>query len=125
MGERDHKQRSRAAFDRQAPTYDTTGYGRHARRLHAEVVAAAESFPFTVVLDVGCIDSLHHYPDPAALREMRRVTRSGGGLVIGEWRPSAPLPGRRARPAARRTPLIRRFPRQRHGSLVAPRPISR
>ena len=160
MGERDHKGRSRAAFDRQAPTYDTTGYGRHARRLHADVVAAAQSFPFAAVLDVGCgtgatleaivrahpevhawgidlsaemiakarerlagadgrpagqvelrvadaehvpladdavdlvvcVDSLHHYPDPAAaLREMRRVTRPGGGLVVGEWRLAAPL----------------------------------
>jgi ubiquinone/menaquinone biosynthesis C-methylase UbiE len=160
VGERDHKGRSRAAFDRQAPIYDTTGYGRHARRLHADVVAAAESFPFAAVLDVGCgtgatleaivrahpevqawgidlsaemvararerlagadgrpagqvelqvadaehvpladdavdlvvcVDSLHHYPDPAAaLREMRRVTRPGGGLVVGEWRLAAPL----------------------------------
>jgi len=160
VGERDHKGRSRAAFDRQAPTYDTTGYGRHARRLHADVVAAAQSFPFAAVLDVGCgtgatleaivrahpevhawgidlsaemiakarerlagadgrpagqvelrvadaehvpladdavdlvvcVDSLHHYPDPAAaLREMRRVTAPGGGLVIGEWRLAAPL----------------------------------
>jgi ubiquinone/menaquinone biosynthesis C-methylase UbiE len=160
MGERDHKQRSRAAFDRQAPTYDTTGYGRHARRLHTEVMSAVQGFPFAAVLDVGCgtgatldaivrahpevrawgvdlstqmiarararlaglderaggaidlqvadaehlplgddsvdlvvcVDSLHHYPDPsAALREMRRVTRPGGGLVIGEWRLAAPL----------------------------------
>jgi len=160
VSERDHKQRTRAAFDRQAPTYDASGYGRHARRLHAEVMAAVESFPFDAVLDVGCgtgttleaivrthpeaqawgidlsaemiakarerlawvgehgggavdlqvadaehlpladdavdlvlcVDSLHHYPDAeAALREMRRVTRPGGRLVIGEWRLAAPL----------------------------------
>ena len=54
MGRRDHKQRSRAAFDRQASTYDSSGYGRHARRLHDEVVAAALSFQFAAVLDVGC-----------------------------------------------------------------------
>jgi ubiquinone/menaquinone biosynthesis C-methylase UbiE len=156
----DHKERSQAAFDRQAATYDVAGYGRHARRLHDEVLAAVESFPFATILDVGCgtgatlaaivrahpeahawgidlseemlararerlrgageqvasrvdlqvadaeqlpmaddavdlvvcVDSLHHYPDPAtALREMRRVTRPGGGLVIGEWRLAAPL----------------------------------
>jgi ubiquinone/menaquinone biosynthesis C-methylase UbiE len=41
---------------------------------------------------VVCVDSLHHYPDPrAALREMARVARPGGGLVIGEWRLAAPL----------------------------------
>ena len=145
---RDAKQKSRAAFDRQAPAYDTTGYGRHARRLHADVMTAVAGFAFTDVLDVGCgtgatlaaildtrpqthasgvdlspgmvavararlgdrarldiadaedlpagdasfdlvlcVDSLHHYPHPeAALAEMRRVTRPGGGLVLGEWR---------------------------------------
>jgi ubiquinone/menaquinone biosynthesis C-methylase UbiE len=160
VGERDYKGRSRAAFDHQAPTYDTSGYGRHARRLHADVLAAVQSFPFKTVLDVGCgtgatldaivsahptvrawgidlsaemiararerlaaageraagavdlqvadaehlpladgtvdlvvcVDSLHHYPDPrTALREMRRVTRPDGALVIGEWRLAAPL----------------------------------
>jgi ubiquinone/menaquinone biosynthesis C-methylase UbiE len=160
VGERDFKERSRAAFDHQAPTYDTSGYGRHARRLHAEVLAAVQSFPFKTVLDVGCgtgatleaivsahptvrawgidlstemiararerlaaareradgavelqvadaerlpladgtvdlvvcVDSLHHYPDPgAALRDMRRVTRPDGALVVGEWRLATPL----------------------------------
>ncbi len=147
----DHKQKSRAAFDRQARDYDTKPYGRHARRLHADVMAAVEECRFTDVLDVGCgtgatlaaivvahpgvgawgidlspemiavardrlggdahvevadaehlplpdasvdlvtcVDSLHHYPDPAAaLAEMHRVTRSGGGLVLGEWRVAA------------------------------------
>ncbi len=145
---RDAKQKSRTAFDRQAPDYDGTGYGRHARRLHADVMAAVAGFAFTDVLDVGCgtgatlaavletgpgvratgidlspgmvavararlgdrarlevadaehlpagdasfdlvlcVDSFHHYPHPEeALAEMRRVTRPGGGLVVGEWR---------------------------------------
>jgi ubiquinone/menaquinone biosynthesis C-methylase UbiE len=40
---------------------------------------------------VTCVDSLHHYPDPAmALAEMHRVTRPGGGLVIGEWSVGTP-----------------------------------
>jgi ubiquinone/menaquinone biosynthesis C-methylase UbiE len=50
----DHKQKSRAAFDRQARDYDTKPYGRHARRLHADVMAAVETFSFEDVLDVGC-----------------------------------------------------------------------
>lgn len=57
-------------------------------------VADAEHLPLRndAVDLVVCVDSLHHYPDPsAALREMRRVTRPGGGLVIGEWRLAAPL----------------------------------
>jgi ubiquinone/menaquinone biosynthesis C-methylase UbiE len=151
--ERDFKQRSRTAFDRQARDYDSAAYGRHARRLQPDVLAAADTFAFAAVLDVGCgtgavlravldthpgvravgvdlspemlgvarqklgngaelhvgdaehlplphscvdlvvcVDSVHHYPDPlAALREMARVTRTGGGLVIGEWRVAAPL----------------------------------
>ena len=153
MPRRDAKQRSRAAFDRQAREYDTAPYGRHARRLAGEVLATVDAFDFATLLDVGCgtgavleavldarprvsawgvdlspemvaharerlggaaelqvadaerlpfrddcidvvvcVDSLHHYPRPqAALAEMRRVTRPGGGLVIGEWRVVAPL----------------------------------
>jgi ubiquinone/menaquinone biosynthesis C-methylase UbiE len=57
-------------------------------------VADAERLPLpdgTVDL-VVCVDSLHHYPAPGeALREMRRVTRPAGALVIGEWRLAAPL----------------------------------
>lgn len=149
----DHKEKSRAAFDRQARDYDDKPYGQHARRLHADVMAAVEAFAFDAVLDVGCgtgatlaaviaarpsvvalgvdlspgmaamarerlgrradirvadaehlpladatvdlvicVDSLHHYPDPgAALQEMHRVTREGGGLVLGEWRVVWPL----------------------------------
>ena len=150
---RDFKSRSRAAFDRQARDYDTAPYGRHARRLHDDVMTALDTFSFADVLDVGCgtgatlaailteypnvhargidlsaqmiavsrerlgegadvhvadaehlpladgsvdlvtcVDSLHHYPDPrAALAEMHRVTRPGGGLVLGEWRAAAPF----------------------------------
>jgi ubiquinone/menaquinone biosynthesis C-methylase UbiE len=153
MSEPDHKRKSRAAFDRQAARYDTEMYGRHARRLHGEVMAAIEAFEFGAVLDVGCgtgatlealvsvhpgvlawgidlspemiavarrrtgaaarldvadaehlplpdtsvdlvvcVDSLHHYPRPdACLAEMHRVTRPGGGLVIGEWRLATPF----------------------------------
>ncbi len=147
------KDKSRAAFDRQAPDYDTGMSGRHARRLHGDVLAALGGSDFDALLDVGCgtglllervhelrpaarlagvdlseamldvagrrlggaadlrladaehlpqpdgavdavvcVDSFHHYPDPAAaLAEMRRVTRPGGALVLGEWRVAAPF----------------------------------
>jgi len=152
MAAPDHKQKSRLAFDRQARDYDEAPCGRHARRLHDDVMAAVETFAFADVLDVGCgtgatlaaiarahplarawgvdlssamldvarerlgglallqtadaerlpfrdacvdlvtcVDSLHHYPRPeAALAEMHRVTRPGGGLVIGEWSVGTP-----------------------------------
>jgi ubiquinone/menaquinone biosynthesis C-methylase UbiE len=51
-------------------------------------VADAEHLPLadSCVDLVTCVDSLHHYPDPlAALTEMHRVTRPGGGLVVAEW----------------------------------------
>lgn len=152
---RDFKARSRTSFDEQAPTYDSSGYGRHARRLQRPVLDALDGLGFSAVLDVGCgtgllleavavarpavrllgidlspemvaiarqrlgdaadvrvadaellpfddaavdlvtcVDSFHHYPDPgAALSEMRRVTRPGGALVIGEWHVAAVFRG--------------------------------
>jgi ubiquinone/menaquinone biosynthesis C-methylase UbiE len=56
-------------------------------------IADAERLPFRdACMDlVTCVDSLHHYPDPAAaLAEMHRVSRPGAGLVIGEWSVAAP-----------------------------------
>jgi ubiquinone/menaquinone biosynthesis C-methylase UbiE len=50
----DYKEKSRASFDRQAREYDSKPYGRHARRLHDDVMAAVERFGFEDVLDVGC-----------------------------------------------------------------------
>ena len=149
----DYKEKSRASFDRQAREYDSKPYGRHARRLHDDVMAAVERFGFEDVLDVGCgtgatlaaiatrrpdvrlrgidlspamidvarerlgdgadlrvcdaeslpfpdasvdlvtcVDSFHHYPQPhVALAEMHRVSRPGGGLVLGEWHVAAPF----------------------------------
>ena len=54
MRERDYKQASRAAFDKQAPDYDSAVYGQHARRLQADVLAAVETVAFEDILDVGC-----------------------------------------------------------------------
>ena len=48
------KDKSRAAFDRQARDYDTAVSGRHARRLHGDVLAALAGFEFDALLDVGC-----------------------------------------------------------------------
>jgi hypothetical protein len=48
--ERDFKQRSRPAFDHQARDYDSAAYGRHARRLQADVLAAVETFALGAIL---------------------------------------------------------------------------
>lgn len=52
------KARSRAAFDSQAPTYDTGMQGSHARKLYArvvdEVLRAAANVPAPRILDLGC-----------------------------------------------------------------------
>ena len=61
MDERDAellRSRSRAAFDAQAPTYDTGTGGDHARRLYphvlAEVARAVAGDPAPRLLDLGC-----------------------------------------------------------------------
>ena len=52
------RSRSRAAFDAQAPTYDTGTEGEHARRLYphvlAEVRRAVAAGPAPRLLDLGC-----------------------------------------------------------------------
>ncbi len=52
------RSRSRAAFDAQAPTYDTGMEGDHARRLYphvlAEVARAVAGNPAPRLLDLGC-----------------------------------------------------------------------
>lgn len=52
------KERSRAAFDAQAPTYDTGREGAHARRLYPHVVNALQralgALAAPAVLDLGC-----------------------------------------------------------------------
>jgi ubiquinone/menaquinone biosynthesis C-methylase UbiE len=50
----DAKTRSRAAFDRQAPVYDSTRCGQHARWLAPDVLAEVERNQPDSLLDVGC-----------------------------------------------------------------------
>ena len=51
----EYKEKSRATFNAQATTYDTTMQGAHARRLYPQVVAALADVPEAgELLDVGC-----------------------------------------------------------------------
>lgn len=53
---RDVKQQSRESFDKQAKDYDVAPYGRHARWLQPDVLAALTALqpPPGALLDVGC-----------------------------------------------------------------------
>ena len=51
---RDNKERSRAAFDRQAAHYDTASFGSHARTLYPILLEQLAQIPHRSVLDVGC-----------------------------------------------------------------------
>lgn len=50
----DAKEKSRAAFDRQAARYDTAYFGAHARKLYPTLLDQLEQLPRQRVLDVGC-----------------------------------------------------------------------
>lgn len=51
----EYKEKSRATFNAQATTYDTTTQGAHARRLYPQVLAALADVPEAgELLDVGC-----------------------------------------------------------------------
>jgi len=67
--EHEAKRRSRSAFDRQAPQYDSTRYGQHARWLQPEVLAELARLKPGSLLDVGC--------GTGALLEQVRLTDAG------------------------------------------------
>ena len=50
----DNKIASKVAFDHQAPVYDTTYYGKHARSSHQYLIDRVCRTPFQSVLDIGC-----------------------------------------------------------------------
>jgi ubiquinone/menaquinone biosynthesis C-methylase UbiE len=51
---KDHKSESRVFFDKLAPKYDRHYFGSHGRQQYQRVLAAARSWVFGSVLDVGC-----------------------------------------------------------------------
>lgn len=48
------KQESKAAFNRQAPTYDEDRYGQHARSLYPALLEKLSEIPYQTALDLGC-----------------------------------------------------------------------
>ena len=96
------KEKSKAAFDQQAATYDFDFKGSHARALYPVMLKKLSQIPFQSALDseslpfpvhsfdvVFCNDSFHHYPAPQnVLREVHRVLKPDGTFLIGDcWQP--------------------------------------
>lgn len=50
----DAKKDSRISFNRQAPVYDTTRYGAHARKMYCSILERVASLRGMSLLDVGC-----------------------------------------------------------------------
>lgn len=50
----DYRAKSRAAFDRQAATYDKAHYSQHAKKLYPFLLAQLGQVPHGAVLDLGC-----------------------------------------------------------------------
>lgn len=48
------KQKSKIAFNQQAPTYDNDIKGQHARALYPVIIGKLESIPYQTALDLGC-----------------------------------------------------------------------
>lgn len=50
----DIKQKSKAAFNQQAPTYDSDIKGQHARSLYPIILKKLSEIPYQTALDLGC-----------------------------------------------------------------------
>ncbi len=51
---KDYKEETREKFNKQARSYDSGNYGRHARGLYDSVLHRLDQFSFNKLLDVGC-----------------------------------------------------------------------
>jgi Methylase involved in ubiquinone/menaquinone biosynthesis len=51
---RSYKEKSKQTFDSQANIYDSTYYGKHAKKLYNIIIEKAKGFNCKKVLDVGC-----------------------------------------------------------------------
>ncbi len=85
------KEKTRSSFDWQAPAYDRY-FSRHARALHAGVLAELRTESFHSLLNIGCGASVQLdllcYEKEIALTGMWRVLRSRNRLILSNlWLP--------------------------------------